>query len=358
MVEMIDWFSGLIGYDAQELKLGRVLVVDRQGNVEQSRERWEKAVGSYASSVQVRSALSTRRMRLRAGQGLLSVPDTVLQVSGNPLKYLQGHNVAGVSVRELVSVLRDMSRQLKDALEIPDSVSVDLPAVHASRVDITVMVELGSHEAVHRWLSAAETMTRSRHGRPLVSGDTVYWGQHSTRWSLKAYCKHCELEAHPVADLEINRKLREYAESQLRLELTLRRPELKHREISDLDEGLVWEYFERITIGVVNMEKVTKAWMEVESVTTRGLPYPVRMALHRWFQGIDVRREVGSKPTFYRYRRIILEVVGVDISLPCKLEQEQIDKLQFSLEFLQQHTVLAKDIPDWLREIMYQPSDV
>jgi phage/plasmid replication protein, gene II/X family len=345
---MIDWFSGLVGYDAERLEFGRVLVVDRQGNVEFSHERWEKAVGSYTSSIQVNRDSATEGMRLEAKRnGLLSVPDTVLKVSGNPVKYLQGHNVAGVDAKALVLVLRDMCRQLSGPLEVPFAVSIELPAVHASRVDIAVMVDMGSHTNVHTWLRTAELSTRSRHGRPLVSGDTVYWGKNSRRWSLKAYCKRCELEAHPVADLVMNRRLQEYVESQLRIELTLRRPELKDKSLEELDESLVWEYFGRLTIGVENVKKE-----RTTEITTRGLTLGQRLVLVQWFEGTDVR-QLMPKRTFYHYRRKILEVVGVDISLPCTLEQEEAERINFSLEYMAKHTVRA--VPRWLAELCHWP---
>ncbi|MCK5645127.1 MAG: hypothetical protein KAJ19_30285 [Gammaproteobacteria bacterium] len=366
---MIDWFSGLIGYDAMGLQLGRVIVVDPQGGLEYMKDANARAVGSHDSSIQVSRDSPNGAMREAVTQGgLLEVPNTVLRVSGNPVKFLQGHNVAGVSVSELVPVLRDLARQLststdkrkrkfKNTIEVPGAVNVDLPAVYASRVDIAISIDYGSHELVHHWLRAAESMTRSRHGRPLVSGDTVYWGQHSRRWSIKAYCKRCELEAHPVGDKELNEKLQKYVGPQLRLELTLRRPELKDRVLSELDESLVLEYFGKITIGVEDMKKVTR-YVQVESMTTRGLPLPQRLVLDQWFHGADVRRIVDSRTTFYRYRKNILEVVGVDISLPCKLDLEAVTRLEFSLKFMAEHTVLARDIPEWLRKLMYQPSDV
>jgi len=346
---MIDWFSGLVGYDAERLQLGRVLVVDRQGNVEFSHERWEKAVGSYTSSIQVNRDSPTEGMRLEAERdGLLSVPDTVLRVSGNPVKYLQGHNVAGVDAKGLVLVLRDMCRQLSGPLEVPFAVSIELPAVQASRVDIAVMVDMGNHTNVHTWLRTAELSTRSRHGRPLVSGDTVYWGKNSRRWSLKAYCKRCELEAHPVADLVMNRRLQEYVESQLRIELTLRRPELKDKSLEELDESLVWEYFGRLTIGVSEMGKKNEGF----SMTTSGMNLAQRMVLAKWMEGEDVRR-LMPRNTFYRYRRKMLEVVGVDISLPCTLEQEEAERINFSLEYMAKHTVRV--IPRWLAELCHWP---
>src|ERR1700756_2629886 len=187
---MLDWFSGYVGYDASGLEVGRFFEVDRHGEQVRCVPRWETAVGSFEAGVQVTRGLAPDPM-LADGRrlGFLCSPDA-LRISGNPSKFLQGHNVAGPSVSLLGTVLQALVRSFGEGLRPADCDAAPLPAVHRSRVDVTTAVDLGSHQAVHEWLQLAATTTRSRHGRALDASGTVYWGKNSTRWALKAYCKH------------------------------------------------------------------------------------------------------------------------------------------------------------------------
>lgn len=95
------------------------------------------------------------------------------------------------------------------------------------RVDCTAMWELPRRADVRAWLRAAEFQSKSRHGRPIMTGGTLYFGKHSRRWSVKFYAKGDELEAkvkgHKLPDeILLRDKLMEWADNKLRGELTLR----------------------------------------------------------------------------------------------------------------------------------------
>lgn len=363
----VDWFSGLVGYDASELRFGQVWKVSPDGEVTWSRDSWEKAEGSYASSVQVSRDVATPGMRESADEyGFLCSP-VVLRVSGNPTKFLQGHNVFGPSVASLGPVIQGLARNLPEPLRPRDAQSEAYPAVHRSRVDVAVAVDLGGHEIVHDWLRQAELQTRSRHGRAMASGSTVYWGKSSRRWSMKAYCKFCELVDHPpemgaaslarreaargspigtpvAVDLAPLSELREACEGHLRLELTLRRPELKDR--GTLSEDVVWEFYEKVVIGV------QKELFEVErKVASYGLPAHVRDALLMWLDGRTVTH-LWTRTTFWRRRRQIMDVVGVDISLPRNDEMSKLERIGFDVEYLKSRQV--KDVPAGLQKSLFR----
>lgn len=341
---MLDWFTGLVGYDASSLRLGEIRCIDRDGELLWSKERKEAVSGSFESKVLIGRDSSTSDMRLAAERlGLLVPSPAVLSVSGNPVKFFQGHNAFGPSVSSLGSIMQAFARALPVGIRPVDVDSDQWPALHRSRVDTTTMIEMGSHASVHDWLQVAATTTRSRHGRPLVSGDTVYWGQHSKRWTIKAYCKFCELAAHPVADLRLNESLKEYVKSQLRIELTLRRLELKDR--GTLAEGLIWDYFERITVGGFAMKKVQGERPNLKS--------QVEMCLTLWLAGTDVRMMLAVR-TFYRYRRVILEETGLDISLPASGQSKAIEECLFDLAYLKAHEL--KSVPDYLQGFLFRPS--
>jgi len=166
---------------------------------------------------------------------------------------------------------------------------------------------------------------------------------------MKAYCKFCELEAHPPGDRELLKLAREFVEPQLRLELTLRRPEIKalseKDEAAGIDEQLVWDFMDRISIGVMKADVSERSRPVLKSA--------VESILTLWLQGLDVRHRL-PKPTFYRYRRIILGEVGVDISLAPD-DSKVIERAKFDLEYLKLHEVV--DVPEALKKWLFVPAE-
>jgi hypothetical protein len=367
---MLDWYSGLIGYDASNMKLGIIYEVDSDGVKIWSVEPWVKAKGSYESSVQVKRDSSTKEMRRDAEEWMEQAemygedpgkpcPPVVLKMSGNPVKFLQGHNIFGPSASQINEVLQAFVRGLPAGIRPVDADVEGLPVRYSSRLDINVMVDLSSHGMVHEWLRHAAKETRSghkhrvesfgeSHSDGLVSGDTVYWGPHSRRWTMKAYCKFCEVEKHKPMDGDLYRLGREFVESHVRLELTLRRPEIKRLEkdeayqVLGMDEGLVWEFMERISVGVMNANVVE---------ARANLKPAVENVLTLWLAGYDVKHQVPTR-TFFRYRRIILSEVGVDISLS-PLEGKVIERAKFDLTYLKAHEV--KNVPKGLQKWLFKP---
>lgn len=339
---MLDWFSGYVGYDASELALGQFFEVDAHGQLVRRVDRWETARGSYSAGVQVTRGMPTDGMLAsKRDYGFLCAPHAVLKVSGNPSKFLQGHNAAGPSVAELGPVLQGLVRAFGEGLRPADADDPTLPAVHRSRVDCTTSADLGSHQAVHDWLRMAATNTRSRHGRAMDSSGTVYWGKNSTRWSLKAYCKHCELQAHPPADLELLPELLDWTRTQLRIELTLRRPELKTR--GTLTEAVVWEY----------AGKVEVAAMREKAHADLNLRPAVKAALQLWYNGTAME-SFYPRRTLYRYRKEILGETGIDILLPRVDQSTEAQAALLSFDELREREV--RNVPERIQRSLFGAS--
>jgi hypothetical protein len=337
---MLDWFSGYVGYDASGLETGWFYEVDEGGAMLRRSPRWRTAVGSFESGVQVTRGAATDRMLADAAQHGFLCSQEVLRVSGNPSKYLQGHNVAGPSVARLGPVLQGLVRAFGEGLRPPDADAIALPAVHRSRVDVTTAVDLGSHQAVHEWIELAAATTRSRHGRALDAAGTVYWGKHSTRWSLKAYCKWCELHVHPPADVLLLPDLLEWTRTHLRIELTLRRPELKDR--GTLDESIIWEFFSRLEMRA----------MKTRLYAPEHLSGVLRLVLEAWYGGCDFKSQPFPHRTRYHYRKQILEATGVDISLPYK-EQRGSKARATLLGMDELRAREVKDVPERIQRSLF-----
>jgi hypothetical protein len=337
---MLDWFTGFVGYDASRMALGRFWEVDRHGELVRERARWETAQGSFESGVQVTKGSPTDQMIEHSQElGFLCAPE-VLLISGNPVKFLQGHNVTGPSVSLLGPIVQGLVRAFPDELRPADADSLVLPAVHRSRVDVNTMIDMGTHQAVHDWLQLAETRTKSRHGRALNSGGTVYWGKHSKRWSMKAYCKHCELQAHPPADPGLTDELLDWTRTFLRLELTLRRPELKDR--GSLSEALIWEFFGKLELQTMRV----KTYADAKSA----LPTGMKLSLGMWYTGTDLKTFLPVR-TFYRHRKEILAVTGIDIALPYMDQTSVAVPVLLGMDELFKREV--KDIPSTIQRSLF-----
>ncbi|GAI58142.1 unnamed protein product, partial [marine sediment metagenome] len=141
---------------------------------------------------------------------------------------------------------------------------------------------------------------------------TVYW-QAKQHWKIRAYCKYCELDIHPPSDELMFKRLKEYSEGLLRIEVELHRPELKDRGTLDENESgtpddlIIWRYFNKIEVGVMKRDA------DKGKLTLRP---PVKAIYELWLAGYDVTPVSGycKRATFYRYRKQIKEATGQDIS--------------------------------------------
>ncbi|HER19641.1 MAG TPA: hypothetical protein ENO14_01190 [Chromatiales bacterium] len=339
---MIDWFAGYVGYDASQMVLGQFFEISSAGELVRHRARWETARSSWESGVQVTRGEPTEAM-LKASRemGFLCAESAVLRVSGNPVKFLQGHNAAGPSVAQLGSVVQGMVRAFTEGFRPVDADDERLPSVHRSRVDVTTAVDMGTHRDAHDWIHLAASAVKSRHSLgPELIGDTVYWGRKSQRWSLKAYCKHCELKAHQPMAVELLADLLEWTRPQLRIELTLRRPELRDR--GTLDESIIWEFMQRLEIPTM---KATG--MDLDNLD---LPPAGLLALQAWLDGHDLKALLPTR-TRYRYRRLILDQVGVDISMSATDQTKAEPNALLGIEELQRREVI--EIPDRIQRSLF-----
>lgn len=335
---VLDWFSGDIGVDASRLALGRIFEVSPEGEKLYEIEKWRSVEGSYLSSVQLRRGPPRAAVVDWFTDRGLECPRSVVQMSGNPTKFVQGHNCYGPAVGDLTGVLSTVLGRLPRELGL----GTDPGPVSSRRLDVTTMIELGSHERVHEWLSQAASGSRSRHGRPMVSGSTVYWGS-VRRWGVKAYCKSCELQSHPFGDLGVNETFRRCVQTQLRLELTLRSKELAL--FDKVDEGLIWKYMERVELGMLKRGDL---------LSGGALPASSLMVYRAWIEGYPVAHEL-KKSSFYRHRRRILDEVGVDISTsPLKLERSPV--VVMDVPYLKAHELTV--VPDVFQPFMWRPFEV
>lgn len=307
---MIDWLTlrlPLRSVEGVDLSSGVLLSVGESGVVEWMRPKKGQVLGSYDSRVMVTSVGS------------------FLEVSGNPAKWFQGHNLWGSN--DLVALGCSLGLAVSAALGLPVEVD-ELKAWRAgwftlSRVDVTAMIAYESDADVRAVLRASAQRARSRHGAAVVRGETVYLGLGSRRWSLKLYSKADELRSraagHGIPEgLPRRDELMAWSEGKLRVELQLRGLELDRR---GLKLGAAWkgrdvyEVLQEKLDGVVMGER-----FELPSDEVLELPGRLLGVYEAYRAGHDLRAHY-SRATYYRVRRELLGY-GVDISLPCVVEED------------------------------------
>ena len=300
---MIDWITFKVPFIFKgHINGGKIINISKDGDIEYKIDKRLAVKGSYDDSLSIRT------------ERILPEGDTwLISVSGNPVKWFQGHNIFGTDdlnglVYETVLAISDIldSKQDKNILN-----HIFNGGYSISRVDINGMYHLKNRNEVLSWLNTAEKTGRSRHGTALSKGNTVYFGKNSGRWSIKSYSKGQELEVHKLPrELDLD-SLKDFADNKLRIELTLRQKELTklglNRGSSWLDIDL-WELYKEYARRI---EMSGQDSMLDDKLLE--LPKPVRQTYLTWSTGHNPR-QYCSKAKFYRHRKVLLDY-GIDISV-------------------------------------------
>tara|TARA_R110000850_G_scaffold274220_2_gene411483 strand:+ start:938 stop:1966 length:1029 start_codon:yes stop_codon:yes gene_type:complete len=289
--------------------------------------------GSYSSNITVKSA---------GGNGAGRA--THLLLSGNPSKFLQGHNVFGSD--DLVSLVYDTFVRVCLSLNISPSFK-ELETVkegdyRLKNVDINYSFDLPTRADCLSFIRALEFKAKTRHGRPSRKGGTLYFGKGTARWRIKVYCKGEELEARTKGHrlpLELEKTpIKNWADNKLRVELTLLSKELQEIGIEkarQLTVARAVELYNRYVRRIDMSEQV--------SITTERqleLPTNLQSSYLHWNNGVDLRA-VLSKATFYRHRKGLQEF-GIDIAI----RKETIDRSNV-IPLIRVLEAVPASVPDW-----------
>ncbi|MDH5395137.1 MAG: phage/plasmid replication protein, II/X family [Gammaproteobacteria bacterium] len=303
---MIDWTTAILPCRHFELDADKVFKVSASGEVQ-----WETACriqvnGSYESSISVKSIDIDEREEGRTSHIL---------ISGNPSKFLQGHNVFGSD--DILSLMLDVYLKITNILDLPvsteDYLSVKAGEYPIKMIDINYSYGLPTRADVISVIRALEFKSKTRHGRPSMKGGTLYWGQSSARWALKAYSKGDEIEVkNHRLPLELTQtKLAHWADNKLRLELRLKSKELidlgitQAKHLTTLKvQTLFNEYARRIDMH----EQIALSDTREHDIPTR-----LKSTYILWKNGDDLRN-ILARATYYRHRKELLQY-GINIDL-------------------------------------------
>lgn len=307
---MIDWLSLVVPLPHDEpISAGHVLSISPDGEIEWRTAKRRAVSGSFSTGLQVRTATHTPE---RCSH---------IEISGNPVKWFQGHNLWGTNDLPslVVATVLDVARLL--GVEVSGSTLAAIQAgyVQLTRVDITESFHLENRPQVLAWLRAAEQTAHLAHrGRgQLVKGSTLYFGKNSRRWSLKVYAKGQEIEAkgHGQESITDLPHARAWADRTLRAELTLRSLELKRLGLGTVTawlpvDGVPFDVSALLHERLGGMTMTTKSHLSAEILDT--FRPALRLALQSWESGADLRAML-PKATFYKFRSELLPH-GIDIA--------------------------------------------
>lgn len=324
---MIDWITAIIPCHHDEMIFGGVVrSIDLDGVVEWQVDKKQQVRGSHESNLNIKS-----------------VDNHYIFLDGNPAKWLQGHNMFGSD--DLIGLVEAVMHKLIPILGLTPTednfVAWRKGLYDLKRVDCTAMWDLPRRCDVRAWLRAAEMQSKSRHGRPVTRGGTLYFGQHSRRWAIKFYSKGDEIEdrKHKLPeDIFQRESLIKYADNKLRGELTLRSIQLKEK---NLDLAMNWCSDTPIKQLISYIESLNMS--EQFNITPADLDeLPARLvAVYKlWKEGEDLRA-MYPKATFYRYRGELLKQ-GIDIAIRQPSKPENVIPL---VRVLRPEAIAQ--IPDW-----------
>jgi II/X family phage/plasmid replication protein len=337
---VIDWLTFLAPCaHSKAIDGGQVLSIAPSGELEWMSRKRASVRGSFDTCLTIRSATHTPE------------PLTHVEVSGNPVKFFQGHNLWGSD--DLHGLVVHTLEHLVARGDLGLSPTADdrhrwlVGDVRLTRVDQTSTYQLDHRADVLAWLRAAEQTAHLAHrGRgQLVKGSTLYFGQHSRRWSLKLYSKGQEIRDKGHRQemiLELPHALA-WADRALRAELVMRSMELRRLELDmvsswipvDGVDSAVTARLLHDRLGAMTMNTVSHLPASVLDT----LKPTLRMAYQSWESGADLR-SIVSRPTFYRYRAELLPH-GVDIAALNPKEKSNVIPLVRVLE------AVPAQVPDW-----------
>ncbi len=336
---MIDWVSAVIPCaHSAPVDGGAFISINALGEVEFSTRKRVTVRGSFDAGLQLRTYAHA------------SEPLSHVELSGNPAKFFQGHNLWGTS--DLVGLVSATMERLSGESNLGLTPSADDRAgwrsgvFRLTRVDVTESYHLGCKSEVLSWLRAAEQSAHLAHrGRgQLVKGSTLYFGKNSRRWSLKLYSKGQEIHArgHGQDAILALPSAIEWADRTLRAELVLRSMELHRLGLASGDAWLTRDEvpFDASTLlseRLGGMTMTTKTTLPDEALAE--LTPAQRTAYLAWVAGNDLRL-IMSNGSFYRLRSKLLPF-GVDVAFVQPKEVSNVIPLVRVLE------AVPARVPDW-----------
>ena len=314
MIDWVDFVAPLVHNEGQgsPFYAGEVMSTTADGELDWGIFKRMQMLGSYASTVQVRSA------RMADGR-------QAIRVSGNLVKWFQGHNVFGTNdlrglVLEALAKILEIGNITASISELQSWATGDIDLM---RVDCTESADFGNEKRVLNALrSLDQTSNMKFRGRGQFNGHSLLFGKGSRTWSLTLYSKGTELRKRKLPSGLADTPIQAFADGMLRMEFRILSMHLKELGLSKL-----WAWCENTAASVHQMMlqnlQISDATM-LDSDIIESLPTRYKLIYQSWRDGHDLRT-ILTRPTFYRHRRALLSY-GVDIAIK-QDRQEQVSNV-------------------------------
>lgn len=330
---MIDWVTMKLPCNHDGIiSNGEVVSLSKDGDsIEWSLVKFLPVVGSHDATISIRS-----------------ITQSTIEISGNPAKWLQGHNLFGTNDLKLLVWL--FFKKLAKIPELKLNPTVEQLArikdghYTISRVDINETWHLNNRDEVLSWIRSAGHKMRLKHrGAGQFKGDTLYWGKGSRRWFIKCYAKGDEIDSKKSNYPEALRtpQMLDYADKALRLEITIKSNQLREWQLHEVSHWGV-DTGKLLLIELIKGLEMSNNF-RLDDEILNSLPSRLRMAYLAWFHGEDLRQSL-SRPTFYRYRT---QLKKYDIDIGIKQDKENKNNVIPLIRVLEAQPV---GIPEWAYE--------
>lgn len=303
---MIDWITCRIPVNLPAPIAGGWTIKLAHDGTERSRTPHRVSVeGSFSSSLTIRAPSTSE-----------------LELSGNVVKWLQGHNLYGSN--DLGGLLWAALERLEPFLG-GDLAAIGLTGPEAladtiiTRVDLTSMLHLDTPGDVLAWIRGAyATGSAARRGRGVMREGTLVFGdaagKNFARWQIVIYSKGQEIGAHPLPLFMMqDNEVLNWTNRCLRVEVRVGRLELEKLGLRMLSSWYaaaperVWSD----KVATLNFNDTVAS----DTVELEKMPDHLRGTYAQWKLSLDLRKTM-SKPKFYRHRAAIKGLTGVDIAVP------------------------------------------
>lgn len=333
---MIDWITMRLrcSHDTSKLFGGLVVSMNSKGEVEWQTEKRVVVEGSHSKNITIRS-----------------YTDSTIEISGNPVKFLQGHNVFGTNdlvylVNKTLDRLISLDLGLTPTQEELEKIRKGV--FHLTRVDVNEHFAFNSEQSAKSYLRAIANSANMRHrGAGQFRGDTLYFSPQSRRSVGKIYHKgdeiHSRKKEHRLHDdfLAIQ-ELVDYATKSLRLELKVLSTQLKEW---DLHLGYNWSLetpYYLLKKHFIDKLELSEN-MPIQDTVLLSMPTHLRSSYALWEAGHDLK-QLLSVATYKRHRKALRDY-GIDISII--QESKPQNNIIPMISYLE---VVPMGIPDWAYE--------